>query len=138
MLVPSRKMEFIVKTNIKASAKVIYTAWLNSEGHTKMTGGMAAVSDKVGAEFTAWDGYIEGKNVALEPYKRIVQSWRTSQFEEKEEDSQIEILLKEVDGETELVLIHTNLPESGAHYKKGWDDHYFNPMRTYFSDLLKN
>ena len=126
-------MEFTLKTKIKASAKAIYTSWLNSEGHTKMTGGDANISDQPGDHFTAWDGYIKGKNVTLEPYKRIIQSWRTSQFEDGEEDSQIEIVLKELDGITELKLIHTNVPESGDHYKTGWDTHYFKPMKTYFS-----
>ena len=127
-------MEFTLKTTIDASAEKIYTAWLSSEGHTKMTGGVATISDQVGASFTAWDGYIEGKNLELEPYRRIVQSWRTSQFEEEEPDSQLEILLNEVDGQTELTLIHTNVPESGEHYIKGWDNHYFEPMKAYFSE----
>jgi activator of HSP90 ATPase len=126
-------MEFTLKTKIKAAAKEIYISWLSSEGHSKMTGGEARISDKIEDSFTAWDGYIEGKNIALEPYKRILQSWRTSQFEEKEKDSQIEILLNEVDGHTELTLIHTNVPESGEHYRKGWEDHYFQPMQIYFS-----
>ena len=127
-------MEFTLKKKINATAKDIYTTWLNSEGHTKMTGGEATVSDKIGAGFTAWDGYIEGKNIVLEPYKRILQSWRTSQFEENEKDSQIEILLVEDNKQTELTLIHSNVPDSGEHYKKGWDDHYFQPMKAYFTN----
>lgn len=126
-------MEFTLKTKIKATSKEVYSTWLSSDGHTKMTGGDASTSDKVGDSFTAWDGYIEGKNVTLEPNTRIVQSWRTSQFEEGEEDSQIELLLDEVDEETELTLIHTNIPESGEHYRNGWEEHYFQPMRDYFS-----
>lgn len=128
-------MQFTLKTKIKATAEKIYTAWLSSEGHSKMTGGAATISNKVGADFTAWDGYIEGKNIELEPYRKIVQSWRTSQFEEGEEDSQIKILLNEMDGLTELTLIHTNVPESGEHYIKGWNNHYFEPMKAYFSKL---
>lgn len=126
-------MEFSLKTTIKATAEEIYNTWLNSEGHTKMTGGEATASDKIGDSFTAWDGYIEGKNISLEPNSRIVQSWRTSQFEEGEADSQIEVLLNEVGGETELTLIHSNVPESGGHYKKGWEEHYFQPMKAHFS-----
>jgi activator of HSP90 ATPase len=126
-------MKFILKTKINTSAKEIYTTWLSSEGHTNMTGGAATISDKIGDNFTAWDGYIEGKNIELEPYKRILQAWRTSQFEEHEEDSQIEILLNEAGEQTELTLIHTNVPESGEHYKKGWNNHYFQPMKVYFS-----
>lgn len=126
-------MEFTLRTKIKSTAKEIYTTWLSSKGHTNMTGGQASISDKIGDSFSAWDGYIEGKNLELEPYNRILQSWRTSQFEEHEEDSQIEILLKEIEGQTELTLIHTTVPESGEHYKKGWDNHYFQPMKAYFS-----
>ena len=125
-------MEFTLKTKIKATAKEIYTNWLSNEGHTNMTGGTASISDTVGDIFTAWDGYIEGRNLELDPYKRILQSWRTSQFEAHEEDSQIEILLNEIDGQTELILNHTNVPESGDHYKKGWYNHYFKPMKAYF------
>lgn len=126
-------MEFTLKTKINTPAKEIYKTWLSSNGHTKMTGGAASISDKIGARFSAWDGYIKGRNLELEPYSRIVQAWRTSNFEEHEEDSQIEILLNEVDGQTELTLNHTKVPESGEHYKKGWDNHYFQPMKDYFS-----
>ena len=127
-------MEFILKTIFHANAKEIYESWLSSEGHTRMTGGSANISDEIGDKFTAWDGYIEGINIDLEPNKRIFQTWRTSQFDENEEDSQIEVLLDEVNGKTEFTLIHTNLPESGEHYKQGWEDHYFEPMREYFSE----
>ena len=125
-------MEFTLKAILPASTEAVYDAWLSSKGHTDMTGGAATASDKIGDSFTAWDGYIEGKNIELEPYQRIVQSWRTSQFEEEEADSQIEILLKAVDGGTELTLIHTQVPEGGEHYIKGWENHYFEPMKAYF------
>ncbi len=126
-------MEFTLTTKIEASAEQIYNAWLSSDGHTNMTGGPATITDKVGDRFTAWDGYIEGKNIKLEPFTRIVQSWRTAQFKEDEEDSQLEIILDESDGQTELTLNHTHVPEGGEHYIKGWDNHYFQPMKKYFS-----
>lgn len=126
-------MDFTLKTEIDASAEEIYTAWLSSEGHTNMTGGAATISEEIGASFTAWDGYIEGKNIDLEPPYRILQSWRTSQFEEQEKDSQLEVLLNQANGKTKLTLIHTNVPDSGEHYIKGWDESYFQPMKDYFS-----
>jgi activator of HSP90 ATPase len=127
-------MQFTLKTTIKASAKEIYSAWLSSEGHTNMTGGKANVSDKIGGNFTAWDGYIWGKNISLESNYKIIQSWRSSQFVASEEDSIIEVILNETNDETEVTLIHSNVPESGEHYKKGWDEHYFQPMKLYFSN----
>ena len=72
-------IEFTVSDVIPASPDEVYRAWLSSEGHSEMTGGAANASDEVGASFDAWDGYIEGKNVDLEPGRRIVQSWRWSE-----------------------------------------------------------
>ncbi len=128
------EMEFTLKTKINTTAEKIYTAWLDSEGHSKMTGGAATIIGIVGEKFSAWDEYIEGKNLELEQNKKILQSWRTSEFEEHEQDSRLEILLNEVDGQTEITLIHTNLPDHGEQYKTGWDNHYFQPMKNYFSD----
>jgi activator of HSP90 ATPase len=127
-------MEFTVKAKIKATAKEIYNTWLSSEGHSNMTGGEAIVSDKVGGDFLAWDGYIAGSNILLEQYHRIKQHWRTSDFDESDEDSMVEITLDETNGETELTLTHSNLPKHGEQYKKGWEEHYFQPMKNYFDN----
>ena len=125
-------MEFEISTVIQAPAKKIYDAWLNSEGHTRMTGGSAKVSDKVGAEFDAWDGYIHGRNLILEPGKRIVQAWRTTEFKKEEEDSKIEVTFEPAGKGTKVTIRHTDLPAHGMQYKDGWDENYFQPMKKYF------
>ncbi len=125
-------IEFTVSDTIPATPAEIYSAWLSNDGHTGMTGGEAHCSSEVGGEFDAWDGYITGANVALEPDRRIVQSWRTSQFSASEPDSQIEVTLEEVDGGTLVTLHHTSVPDDGDHYRPGWQEHYFNPMKEYF------
>ncbi len=126
-------MEFTVKTKFRAKARDIFNAWLNSDSHSEMTGGGAKVSNKEGGSFIAWDGYITGTNLILEPYKRIVQSWRTMEFSGEDEDSQIEIVLEERGEETELTLIHSGLTEHGKIYIEGWDENYFQPMKEYFN-----
>jgi uncharacterized protein YndB with AHSA1/START domain len=65
---------------LAATPEEIYSAWLSSEGHTAMTGSPARVHGKLGGEFTAWDGYIFGKTLELDPPRRIVQAWRTTEF----------------------------------------------------------
>ena len=45
-------MKFILKTNIKSTAKQIYKSWLSTQRHRKMTGGEAFASNKVGEGFT--------------------------------------------------------------------------------------
>jgi activator of HSP90 ATPase len=131
-------MDFTLTTTIKATAKQIYKSWLSTQRHTKMTGAIAFISDQEGEKFTAWRGYISGRNIALEPYSRIVQSWRTGNFKIDDADSQIEVLLSENGEETTLTLNHTNVPESGEDYKKGWKESYFEPMQKYFEVLNKD
>ncbi len=126
-------IEFELSAVIAASPQVIYTAWLDSQGHTAMTGSGAQVSAQLGGEFTAFDGYIQGRNLVLEPYRRIVQAWRTVEFVGEEDDSRVEITLVPVEGGTRLTLHHTNLPAHGAQYEQGWVDNYFGPMAAYFS-----
>ncbi len=125
-------MEFKISTVLKAPAAKIYGAWLNSEGHARMTGSAAKVSAKVGGSFEAWDGYIHGKNLILEPQKRIVQSWRTSEFSEDEKNSQIEVTFEKAGEGTKVTIHHTSLPAHGMQYKDGWVENYFQPMKKYF------
>jgi uncharacterized protein YndB with AHSA1/START domain len=110
----------------------VYDAWLDSKTHSKMTGGKAKVSDKVGDSFEAWDGYISGKNLELVPGKRILQSWRTVEFADDEEDSLLELLFEPAKAGTKLVLKHSKLPSHGGQYEQGWIDSYFEPMKDYF------
>ena len=117
---------------IPATPEEIYQAWLSSEGHTAMTGGEAHASGEVGASFDAWNGYIAGTNLVLDPGKRIVQSWRSSQFKDTEPDSQIEVTLEPDPGGTQVTVTHTTVPDGGEHYEDGWKSHYFVPMKAYF------
>ncbi len=125
-------IEFVVSTMLPATPVEVYDTWMSSEGHSAMTGSPATISGEIGGEFDAWDGYIHGKNINLERGVLIVQTWRTSEFSETEEDSLLEINLKPVGDQTELTLRHSNLPAHGMQYKEGWVDSYFEPMKTYF------
>jgi len=125
-----------IKLSITLSAKPkeVYKAWLNTKLHSLFTRSAANVSDKVGGEFTAWDGYISGTNIELYEGKKIIQSWRTTEFADNAADSVLELDFIEKDGKTILSLEHSNIPKGdGNKYKDGWRDFYFKPMKKYFS-----
>jgi uncharacterized protein YndB with AHSA1/START domain len=126
---------YTLTTTIPASAQEIYDAWLDSLAHSEMTGSEAVMSDEVGAEVEAWDGYITGRNLELVPGERIVQSWRTTEFTDEHEDSIITVTLEEVDDGTLLTLVHSKVPEEQKRYEQdGWEKHYFEPMKKYFGE----
>ena len=128
---------FSVSDIIPAAPAAIYDAWLDSAGHAAMTGGHAArMSPEPGAGFVAWDDYITGHNLTLEPGRRIVQSWRTTRFAASDPDSQIEIVLAPVAGGTRVTVNHSNVPDGHTSYRDGgWQNNYFDPMKRYFGGM---
>ena len=125
--------EFTVSAFIPALPLAVYLAWLDGTKHSEMTGAEAHCEPAPGAAFDAWDGYIRGTNVELEPGRRIVQRWRTAEFPGDAPDSLVEIALAPEGNGTRLTLIHTNIPQGQGHlYQEGWQDHYFRPMQEYF------
>jgi uncharacterized protein YndB with AHSA1/START domain len=120
-------------TFIPAKPEQVYDAWLNSEQHSAMTGAEARLEPKEGAQFVAWDGYIHGANVALEPPRVIRQSWRATDFPDDARDSQLMIQLEPEGEGTRMTLKHTGIPSGRAYlYEQGWKDYYLEPMREYF------
>jgi activator of HSP90 ATPase len=129
------KEKLSLSAEIPATPKTIYQDWLSSKGHTDFTGGAATIKDEIGSSFTAWDGYISGKITALEPNKRIIQSWRTSEFREETSDSTLEIIIiASGDDKSILTINHSNIPEGdGAKYDDGWKNHYIEPMIAHYT-----
>ena len=125
---------FEVSDVIPAPPMTVFAAWLDGDSHTKMTGGEATGEPVVGAEFTAWDDYISGRNIELVPGSLIVQSWRTTSFKDSDADSRIEVALApEGEESTRITLTHSDVPDDlAAGFESGWLDHYFEPMQAYF------
>ena len=127
--------EFTAEAVRSARPLLIYAAWLDGKSHTHMAGVEATGEPTIGSEFTAWDGYISGKNLELEPASRILQSWRTNQFTNDDEDSLVEVTLAaHGDVSTTVTLKYSNVPDDQAErYQGGWVEHYFEPMEESFS-----
>jgi activator of HSP90 ATPase len=98
--------DFEVSDTLPGTPDAIYEAWMSTEGHSAMTGAEAHVDRSISGEFDAWDGYITGRTLALEPGRRIVQSWRTSEFTDEHDDSQLEVLLEPVEKGTRVTMCH--------------------------------
>lgn len=125
---------YVLTAAIPGSPEEVYETWLDSRGHSEMTGADAIMSDQIGAEFSAWDGYISGRNLELVPGRRIVQSWRTSEFTDAHGDSVLTVTLQHTDDGTLLTLEHSNVPDEQRSYEEeGWQSNYFEPMVAYFT-----
>tara|TARA_R110002072_G_scaffold129439_11_gene267915 strand:- start:2414 stop:2809 length:396 start_codon:yes stop_codon:yes gene_type:complete len=127
------KEDFQIEYEFNVHPSKIYDAWLDSKSHQEMTGGGASIKPIIGSDFETWDAYIQGTIVELHENHKIIQTWRTTEFDELDEDSELEIELKEKGDGCLLILRHSHIPKGqGESYKKGWFEHYFEPMEFYF------
>lgn len=113
----------------EVSPHEVYEALMDSKKHAKFTGSEASISRQIGGQFTAYDGSLEGKNLDLVPDRKIVQSWRATDWPERHY-SKVTFSLKEVDGGTRLTFTQTGVPEEFYEdIRQGWHDYYWNPMK---------
>jgi uncharacterized protein YndB with AHSA1/START domain len=95
-----------------------------------------SIDPTVGGRYIAWDGYITGETLSLEPPRRIVQTWRTTGFTDTDPDSQIDVRFEPEGGGTRITIRHSVVPDDHQGYEAGgWKKSYFDPMRAYFASL---
>ena len=118
-----------------AKPQEVYDALVDPRKHAEFTGAKATGQAKVGAAFTAWDGYISGKHLTLEPGKRLVQEWRTTEWPKDAPPSRLEWTFRAKGDGTEVVMVHSEVPADQAEsYRQGWIDYYWDPLKQYFED----
>ena len=121
------------KVFIRAKPVEIYDAFLNSRKHTAFTGAKATCERKVGGKFTAWDGYISGRNLELQNGRRILQEWQTTEWPEGYPPSILEFTFKSKGKGVEVSMVHSKVPAMQAeNYRQGWIDYYWTPLKEYF------
>ncbi len=88
-----------------------------------------ASAHEVYEELSAYAGYITGVNLELVPDKKIVQSWRGSDWPQGQYSKAI-FSLEEIEEGTRLTFIQTEVPdEQYDEISQGWSDYYWTPMK---------
>ena len=112
-----------------ASPHNVYEVLMDAKKHSELTGSEVQIGRNVSSEFSVYGGDIQGVNLELVPDKKIIQSWRYSDWPEGHY-SKATFLLKEVPNGTRLTFTQTGVPEE--FYKdiaQGWKDYYWEPMK---------
>jgi activator of HSP90 ATPase len=113
----------------KATPHDVYETLMDAKKHSQLTGSKARITKKVGDKFSIYEGEIEGVNLELVPDRKIVQSWRYSDWPEGHY-STATFLLEESNGATKLTFTQTEVPEElYEDVAQGWRDYYWQPMK---------
>lgn len=97
----------------------------------RLAGAPAQFTAEPGAAFSLFGGYITGRNVELEPGRRIVQAWRTGSWPAHHYSIVSFDLADHADhaGGCRLVFDHRGFPADAAEsLARGWQDHYWAPL----------
>ncbi|MFH0972300.1 MAG: SRPBCC domain-containing protein [Candidatus Micrarchaeota archaeon] len=119
---------------IQAPPLEVYRCFADPKLHSQVTGSKATGNAKEGSKFTAWDGYISGRNLKLVEGKKIVQEWKTSEWPEFTPPSIFTLDFIPKKGGTEIRMVHSKVPaEQAAGYEKGWKEFYWDPLKAHFA-----
>ena len=117
---------------IAAPPEEVYIALTNPATIQLWSGEPAVMSTEPGSEFSLWEGSIEGKNIAFEPGKKIIQEWY---FGDQAEPSIVTIKLHPHKNGCSVELKHTNIPdEAFDDITEGWDEDYFGSLLEFYQD----
>src|SRR5215831_17518965 len=115
-----------------ASPDRLFDIYTSSSKHSAATGAKALMSRAVGGRFTAHDGHLRGRNLAIVPGRMIVQSWRGSNWKKRDLDSILVLVFGPARGGGRVSLIHVNLPDANAaSINRGWATYYWKRWRRY-------
>ena len=119
-------------THFAAPPERLFRAWTNAAEHAAFTEAHATFEAHAGGMHTAWDDYIRGTVVEVDEPSRVVLTWRTTEFPEDAPDSRLELRFFAEGTGTRLEVVHDTIPAGqGVRYEKGWEEHYFAPLRAY-------
>ena len=123
-----------IQQTVKFSAPPdrLFNIYMDSKRHGVPTNSRASVSQKVGGKFSAFDGALTGRMLAIVPNRTIVQTWRGSNWKKTDPDSILILTFSKAPGGARVNLVHANIPDSRhASIQKGWTTYYWKPWRAY-------
>jgi uncharacterized protein YndB with AHSA1/START domain len=118
---------------INASRHDVWQALVNPDRVSQWSGAPAQAGDRVGAQFSLWQGHLWGTITAVDPGRILEQAWHSVDMEQDEPTKVIFHLDDAADGGTVLHLRHDNI--ASAHNQRsfaaGWDDKYVGPLKRF-------
>jgi activator of HSP90 ATPase len=121
------------ETFVNTNTQELYNLLMDSALHAAFTGDEATISPEVGGDYSAYGGYSTGKNIELVPGKRIVQTWRASDWPEDVESTCM-YEFEQIGNDAIIKFTQTGVPyDQEESITQGWIDFYWEPIREYLA-----
>jgi activator of HSP90 ATPase len=124
----NRKRVYEALTDANQFAKVVPLSAAMQSGGMKTGAAPVTMSREAGGAFSAFGGYVTGRQIELVPNERIVQVWRAGSWDPGSY-SIAKFVLVEQGSETKIKFDHTGFPKGQAeHLAEGWRVNYWEPL----------
>ncbi len=122
------------RVEFNVSPAKLFALYMDSKEHSAATRAKAVVSKKVGGKFSAFDGMISGRFLAIVPKRMIAQSWRAKHWRKTDLDSILVLTFSKTRRGARIDLVHANVPEHDHDgVSQGWEKYYWTPWRAYLA-----
>jgi activator of HSP90 ATPase len=112
---------------INAQVQKVWEALVDPKVIAQWGGGPASMDGKTGTKFSLWGGDIHGKNIKAIENKELVQEWFSGNWDKP---SKVTFTLVEKGNDTELSLLHEDVPDEEAkNIADGWKTYYLGPLK---------
>jgi uncharacterized protein YndB with AHSA1/START domain len=128
-------MQIHLETTFPAAPERVYELLTNGAKFGEVTGQPGKGGGSVGAYFSLFNNWLEGRQIELVPNERIVQAWRFMDWNPGVYSIVRFTLTLEGDG-TKLVVDQAGVPEAfQEHVKTNWKPFYFEPIAKHLEGL---
>jgi len=133
----SRKRVYEALTDAAQFGRVVQLSAAMQGGGMKTGAAPVTISREAGGAFSAFGGYVTGRQVELEPNERIVQVWRAGSWDPGSY-SIARFVFVEQGAETKIKFDHTGFPKGQAeHLAEGWRLNYWEPLAKFLGEEKK-
>jgi activator of HSP90 ATPase len=133
----SRKRVYEALTDAAQFGRVVQLSAAMQGGGMKTGAAPVTISREAGGAFSAFGGYVTGRQVELEPNERIVQVWRAGSWDPGSY-SIARFVFVEQGAETKIKFDHTGFPKGQAeHLAEGWRVNYWEPLAKFLAEEKK-
>lgn len=123
--------KIVQNITFNASTHDVFELLMDSKKHSAFSGDKAVISRKNGGKFTAYGDYISGKNISIIQDKKIVQTWRASNWPTGTY-SKVTFEFFKSENNTKLKFTQEDVPsDQYVDIKQGWIDFYWEPMKKF-------
>jgi activator of HSP90 ATPase len=117
-----------------APAESLYAMYLDPARHAEITRAPVIIGAAPGAPFRAFDGQLSGMTLSAIPSSLVVQSWRSTKFNDDDPDSTLILAFVPQGKEGRIDLLHLDVPAHDYQgVTEGWEMYYWTPWRRFLA-----